>query len=325
MVHLFQPKLLNGHFGDPVVVVSLFGKSNIYLIDLGDISRLSNKDVLKIDKIFISHTHMDHFYGFDRVLRTFLGKEKVLKIYGPKNIIKNVKGKLEGYTWNLVENYSTNFIIEVFEILTTKIKKARFQCKKKFKIEELNSEKYKKNIIIKENDHQIRAIILNHKTPSISYILEEDYHINILKEELKKLGLSTGKWLSELKALIYQNKLNSKIDFKGKKYLVKFLKNKITKITPGYKIVYITDIIFSKENIKKIKPLIKDTTFLFIESPFLNKEKQRARERFHLTAKQAGYIAKIANAKKSILFHVSPIHTGEYPLILKEFNSVRKR
>ena len=103
MVHLFQPKLLNGHSGDPVVLVSLFGKSNIYLIDIGDISKLSYKDVLKINKIFVSHTHMDHFYGFDRVLRTFLGKEKYLQVFGPKNIIKNIKGKLEGYTWNLVD------------------------------------------------------------------------------------------------------------------------------------------------------------------------------------------------------------------------------
>ena len=324
MVHLFQPKLLNGHSGDPVVLVSLFGKSNIYLIDIGDISKLSNKDVLKINKIFVSHTHMDHFYGFDRVLRTFLGKEKYLQVFGPKNIIKNIKGKLEGYTWNLVDNYKTNFTIEVFEILATKINRAKFQCKKKFKLEKLASVKRRNNIIVRESNHQVRAIILNHKTPSISYILEEDFHINILKEKLNKLGLSTGKWLSDLKEYIYQGKLNKNLTVEDKIFNVGFLKKKICKITIGYKITYITDIIFSKENIKKLKPFIKNTTFLFIEASFLNRERARARERFHLTAKQAGYIAKLADAKKNILFHISPIHHGEYALIKKEFSEIRE-
>ena len=69
---------------------------------------------------------------------------------------------------------------------------------------------------------------------------------------------------------------------------------------------------------------IKNTTFLFIEASFLNREKARARERFHLTAKQAGYIAKLADAKKNILFHISPIHHGEYALIKKEFSEIRE-
>jgi len=135
MVHIFQPKLINKPYDDPALFIELFGKSHSYLVDAGDISRLSNKAILKIKKLFITHTHMDHFYGFDRILRTFLGKEKILKVYGPKHIIKNVEGRLKGYTWNLVENYTKNFTIEVCEILNNKINKAVFKCKKKFKRE----------------------------------------------------------------------------------------------------------------------------------------------------------------------------------------------
>ena len=323
MVHIFQPKLINPPYKDPGLFISLFGKKYSYLIDAGDLSKLSNKDILKIDKLFITHTHMDHFYGFDRILRTFLGKEKHLKVFGPKNIIKNINGKLQGYTWNLVENYNTDFTVEVFEILNTKIKKAVFKCKKKFKLEEKEPVNIYKNIIVKEDDHIVRGIVLDHKTPSISYILEENFHINILKTMLEKYNLPTGKWLTYLKDCIYNNKLNEVIEIEDKKFHVKELMDNITKITPGQKVTYITDIVFSRNNIRKLKQHIGNTTFLYIEASFLNRERKRAKERWHLTAKQAGYIAKIARAKKVFPFHISPIHIGEYNEIKKELKKER--
>ena len=318
MVHLFQHRLLNGKYGDPIVHLSLFGKNFSYLIDLGDVSRLSNKHLLTVKSIFVTHTHMDHFYGFDRVLRTFLGKEKVLKIYGPKNIIKNVSGKLEGYTWNLVENYNNNFIIEVFEIYKTKMKRARFACKKKFRKEELKDEIIENAVFFSGEDHTVKGIVLDHKTPCIAYFFEERFHVNIIKEKLSKYGLETGKWLTELKNFIYNDNLEQEMVVCNKKYKVLELKELFTKITPGNKISYITDIQFSKRNIDLIKKHIQGTTYLYIEAPFLNSERARARERYHLTAKQAGYIAKLSKAKKVIPFHVSPIHTGEFNLIKKE-------
>ena len=323
MAHIFQPKLLNGHYGDPVVHLSLFGKNYSYLIDLGDISKMTNKEVLSLKGIFISHTHMDHFYGFDRVVRTFLGKNKVLKIFGPKNIIKNVNGKLQGYTWNLVDNYKTDFIVEVFEIYNQKIRRAKFRCKKKFKKEELKDITIKNSVIYSEEDHTVKGVVLDHQTPCISYIFEERFHINILKSKLEELGLETGKWLTVLKNYIYANELEKIIIAGDKKISVGELKDSVTKITCGYKIAYITDIQFSKKNIIKLKDFLKNTTFLFVEAPFLNKEKSRAKERYHLTAKQAGYIAKISNAKKVIPFHVSPIHTGEFHLIKKEITEMQ--
>ncbi len=318
MPSLFQHKLLNGSFGDPVVELSLFSKSYSYLIDLGDISCMTNRSILKIRKVFVSHPHMDHFFGFDKLLRIFLGKDKTLFIYGPKGIIGCVEGKLKGYVWNLVDNYKNNFTIIVNEIHPRKIITAKFLCKEKFKKRIISNKLRKNNILFQEEDHVVKCEILEHRIPSLCFYFEEKFKINILKNKLIENGFEVGPWLRDLKKLIYENRLDENMEINGKNYKIGELKNKITKITEGVKLAYITDIIFSKNNIKKIKKLAKSVSILYIESTFLNKDKDRARERYHLTARQAGYIAKILNAKKVYPMHISPINTGKIHEIKKE-------
>ena len=48
---------------------------------------------------------------------------------------------------------------------------------------------------------------------------------------------------------------------------------------------------------------MKDSDIFFCESPFLAEEEARGQERYHLTARQAGLIAREANVKKLNVFH----------------------
>ncbi len=325
MPSLFQHKLLNGAYGDPVLYINLFSKSFSYLADLGDISNLNNKEILKIKKVFVSHPHMDHFFGFDKLLRIFLGKDKTVEIFGPEPIIKCVEGKLKGYVWNLVDNYKNNFTIIVNEIHHRKMYKAEFRCKEKFKKRFLGSEKIRNRTIVNEEDHVVKCEILDHRTPSICYFFEEKFKINILKNKLKEYNFEVGPWLRELKTYIYAGKLDEEFEYNNKKYKISELVELITKITPGVKIAYITDLVFSKKNIEKLRKIAKDISILYIEATFLNKDNRRARERFHLTAKQAGFIAKLVNAKKVYPMHISPINTGKYHIVKKELINEWKR
>ncbi|MGB8428082.1 MAG: ribonuclease Z, partial [Desulfobacterales bacterium] len=102
----FCPRLVNGPFDDPGLFIPFQFQHRALLFDLGDISLLSARDILKISHVCVSHTHMDHFAGFDRLLRLLMGRDKRLSLYGPRGFLKNVEGKLAGYTWNLVDNYT---------------------------------------------------------------------------------------------------------------------------------------------------------------------------------------------------------------------------
>ena len=105
MKPLFHCRLLNGPIGDPALYVDILHAGCALLFDLGYISSLTEAKILKLSHVFVTHTHVDHFYGFDRLLRVVLGRDKQIAIYGPPGIASQVAGKLSGYTWNLVKDY----------------------------------------------------------------------------------------------------------------------------------------------------------------------------------------------------------------------------
>lgn len=108
-----HPRLINDPFLDPGLYISFLFDKRAILFDLGELGGLTPKDILKVSHIFVTHTHMDHFIGFDRVLRICLGREKKLHLFGPADFFSQIEGKLRGYTWNLVNEYENNFILRV--------------------------------------------------------------------------------------------------------------------------------------------------------------------------------------------------------------------
>lgn len=320
MKALFKPYLVNEPFNDPAVYIELFGRKESFLLDLGDISRLNTRKILKISRIFVSHTHIDHFFGFDTILRLFLPKSEPLHIYGPKNIIKNVKGKLAGYTWNLIKEYPIN--IYVHEIDKTHIKTALFSASYGLKLKKYSEELLKNNLIYEDDELTVKALVLNHKVPVLSFLLEEKIKINVKKDALKEMGFEPGPWLNTLKKAFLLKDFNNSITIfrqdKKYNYNVEDLINKLLLIKKGEKILYITDIKFTKKGLTKIKDFAGEIDLLFCEAFFINEDINRAKERYHLTATQTNLIAKELKAKKLIIFHFSPRYKQNFKKIYEE-------
>ena len=70
---MFTAFLINDPSGDPGVYLEFKYRREVFLFDLGELQRLPPKQIRKITHIFVSHTHVDHFIGFDHLLRRFTG------------------------------------------------------------------------------------------------------------------------------------------------------------------------------------------------------------------------------------------------------------
>lgn len=312
MTPLFQYELLNQPFGDPVLFVRLTGEKKALLFDLGDISFLKAGKLFKVSHVFVSHTHIDHFIGFDYLVRLNLARDKTICIYGPEGIIRNIKGKLKGYTWNLVDDYP--FVLEVVEICAKKLRRVHFICKDRFKPGQVETAPFEGAIDVNPH-YTVKALRVDHKIASIAYSLEERFHININKDRLQGLELPVGKWLRQLKDYIWEGKpdswgiripednANEKIH---KEIPLGELKKEIVTITKGQKIVYISDCRGIEKNFRKIIPFASGADILFCEAAFLEKDSEKARKRGHLTARQAGFIAREAGVRELQVIHFSP-------------------
>jgi len=323
-MQLFHPQLLSQPFGDPALYIELKGERKALLFDLGDISMLRAGKLLKLSHVFVSHTHMDHFIGFDYLIRLFLARDATLRIYGPRGIIKNIRGKLKGYTWNLVDSYP--FVLEVSEILLHSMRTVAFFCKDGFRSGPVESQPLS-GIATKTPHYTVNVLSLDHKIPSLAYALQERFHININKDRLTKLGLPVGQWLRELKDYLWEEKPDSwqvKIYEKDnpKKIVARLalgeLKQKICTLTKGQKIVYVSDCRGTEANFRKIIRFAMNADIMFCEGSFLSKDRQKAEERGHLTAEQAGYIAREAGVKALQIYHFSPRYENCPEALYKE-------
>ena len=92
MKSFLRPTLVNDPFGDPGLLVQFLFQNRSLLFDLGDISPLSNGELLKVSHVFVSHTHIDHFIGFDRLLRTVFGREKTITFLALNTLLKMWRG-----------------------------------------------------------------------------------------------------------------------------------------------------------------------------------------------------------------------------------------
>ena len=327
MKSILSASLVNDPFGDPGMFVQFLFQKRALLFDLGDISPLSNAELLKVSHVFVSHTHIDHFIGFDRLLRTFFGREKTLTFYGPKNFIKNVEGKLAGFTWNLVDRYEESLTIEVVEVREEKLIKASFRAIDKFKLTNKKEFELQGGVILEDPSVKVRAVILEHRVPCLGFCLEEKLHVNINKGRLEEMRVAEGAWLNELKKAVLQEEQDTysidvpfKLDKKAgmKSISLGQLKEDLVDVSPGQKIGYVVDTVYNKPNKQRIIELIKSADIFFCESPFLADEESRGQERFHLTSHQAGSLAREACVKKLCVFHFSRKHIPHRERFYKE-------
>jgi len=322
----YLPRLVNDPFQDPALFIPFLFEKRALLFDMGNLNRLPPREILKITHGFVTHTHMDHFAGFDTLLRLFLDRSKSLHLFGPAHFLQNIEGKLAGYTWNLVTNHADRFVLTATEVHADHALTQVYRSRDAFRPSESAHKRPFDGTLVKEPAFSVHTVHLDHQIPCLAFMLRESFHVNIMKDRLKRLNIPVGPWLKEFKEALYQRQdleKNFQIVWqeKGRTRKATFtladLARQIARVTPGQKIVYIVDVVFSSENAEKIIRFSRHADHLFIEAAFLDAQADLARKKYHLTAGQAGTLAKKAGVRRFTLFHFSPRY-GQSPHLLQQ-------
>jgi ribonuclease Z len=321
---IFHPNLVNGRYGDPTVYVETLFEKRSLLFDVGEIASLSPRRIRRIDQVFVSHAHLDHFVGFDHLLRLLVGHEKSVQLFGPSGFAERVFHKLQAYRWNLVENYPCDLVFVVSELETTdSMSTTRFRLRKAFAAEPSVSRKPFAGVLCDEPTHRVSAAILEHGTPCLAFALQEAAHVNVWKNRLLERGLPVGPWLRSLKKAVIERRADDhliRIDeaaTSDRLVPLASLRDLLT-VTAGQKIAYVTDVADTPANRAAIVALIQNADILFIEAAFAGADAALARKRAHLTTTAAGEIAREANVRRVEPFHFSPRYAGEQERMLAE-------
>lgn len=244
-------------------------KNHLFLIDCaeGTQTQLRKNKIKfsKINHIFISHLHGDHFYGLIGLVSTFmlLNRTNDLHIHGPKGIkeIITLQLRLSG-SW---ASYGLFFY-------------------------ELESDK--SEIVFEDDKVIVRTIPLKHRIYTNGYLFEEKIGLRKLNiTAAKKYGIETcyyrnivlGKDVQNPDGIVVDNKLLTFEAEKPKRY------------------AFCSDTVYNED----IIDIIAEVDALYHESTFLQSEEALAAKTMHCTAIQAATIAKLANVKKLILGHYS--------------------
>jgi ribonuclease Z len=310
----FRPRLLNDPFGDPCLFVRMVREKKALLFDLGDIRRLSSAELHTVTDVFVTHTHIDHFVGFDALLRVILRRDIPLNIYGPSGITGNVQGKLKGYTWNLIRDYPARINVFAFDGRT--VTHALFSAANGFRKQSIEK-RPADGLLLDARLFKVSAARLSHGTACLAYKLEGKPQINIDKDRLLKKGLTVGPWLTEFRNRLHRQETAGTISVDGKRYIIGDLMD-IVRINRGQIVSYATDLAMNRKNLHDLISFVEGSDILYCEAYFLEKDNERARERFHLTAAECGRIGNAAKVKKLALMHFSPRYKDSPQQLIEE-------
>lgn len=315
MRSIFDARLVNDPFGDPGVYVDFRFERRALLFDLGDNAVLPPRKLLRLTHVFVSHTHMDHFIGFDRLVRICVGRHAGIRLFGPPGFVGQVERRLAAYTWDRVDRYDVELVLDVTEIdADGATRAARFRTRNGFAREPLPQGRAQGGLLVDDESFRVRCALLDHRTPCLGFALEEKTHVNVWKNRLAEMGLKVGPWVGELKAAALAGAADDQpvrawwregggvheqlLAYGEVKHALEFVH--------GQRLCYVTDVVHHEENVARIVALARDADLLFIESVFLDEDAAHATQKQHLTARQAGTIARLAGARNVVQFHFSP-------------------
>jgi ribonuclease Z len=287
------------------------------LFDCGEgcLASLSIAEVQAIDHICFSHFHMDHVSGFDSFFRlTYDRTAKPNHIWGPPGASQIMQHRFQGFLWNL--HHAASSFWDVHDISPGHVEAWRYQTNQAFAEAHPLPAQPVQSAIIDSPEYSVQAFQMDHLAPSLAYLVREKPRLNIDTAKLSELGLRPGGWLQAVKTPRPGEAPAIEID--GKAHPLADLRAELLTETPGQSLAYLTDFIMNEQAQQRLASALQGCTTIICESQYRQVDSELAARNYHMTAAQVAEMARLANARQLLLFHLSDRYTKEEWLDLLE-------
>jgi ribonuclease Z len=321
-------QLVNGLAGDPAVCVSFAQAGESLLFDAGSLETMTNRELLKVRVVAISHTHVDHFIGFDRLIRVNVPHFRTVEVVGPTGIIENIRGKLAGYLWNLLEPDQVNYLVH--EVSNNgAIRSVKISNTSNFEAIPVVPSGSNENSgtpgiavrvpLLHNGRYRLMATVVDHGTDVLAFCLTMPDTLAVNKEKLAASTFEPGPWIADLQKKASSDGLTGTIEVSGQSIPAADLAKDLLHPRLGESVVYVTDMAFSEANMRSLKSLSQRPVDLVIsEANYQSADRDKAQSKKHLTTTQAALIAALLTAKKLQIFHISNVYAGDTETSLRE-------
>lgn len=289
------------------------------LFDCGEgcVNALPFSDVQAVDHLFFSHFHMDHVSGFDSFFRcNFKRETKVNRVWGPPLTIPIMRHRFRGFIWNLHEQMSGTW--SVSEIHPGEIHSARFELREAFETTHSEPPRAWDRVVAGGEGFTVEAITLDHRIPSIGYVVREKPRWNFDPARLAGSRLRPGPWMK-----VVREESSEKVEVEGASYVVAELRQQLLLETPGDSIAYLTDFTLGPGELERLSGLLRNCGTLVCEGQYRHADIDLARRNYHLTTTLAATLAKESCVGQLMLFHLSDRYQpAEWLEMLQEARTV---
>jgi ribonuclease Z len=262
-------------------------KDRLFMIDCGEATQIQlmryKVRFNKIDHIFISHLHGDHYFGLIGMITSYSlnGRKNPLNILGPEGLQ---------------------------DIIYTQLKYSGTQLGYELVFHPFEPENGK--VIYKDDGISVTSLVMKHRITCSGFIFKEERtERNIRKEKIEEYRLTVPQIVAA------KNGEDVKLD-DGRSLSADEL------MYPPHKArtyAYCTDTLYNED----IIPFIKDVDMLYHEATFDHSRLDRAIETFHSTSVQAANIANMAAVKRMIIGHFSSRYRdAEMEALLEETRAI---
>lgn len=314
-------QLVNGSTGDPLLFVDYPGRDDALLFDAGENGTLPAGRLADLAAVFLTHHHVDHLVGFDRILRANLDQDKDLHVVGPEGTIDRISARVRTYEYPFFPFQKLR--LHLTELLDDRSRTAVLDWGRQLAIAETSERPIDPTdltpTVFANGLLHVEATRTDHTVPSLAFAIVEEPGFHVDGPRLREGPMRPGPWVSKVLGLLRDGEDEATpIEIEGGVFPLGALRDRYFRKQRGGRIAYVVDTLWSDASRPGLLRLCRKANRLYCDSFYAQADLKNARKHKHMTATQAAELARDARVERLTLIHFSNRYAGRFDNLVRE-------